>query len=123
MWVYLVAGVLLGLIPGMIARNKGHSFIAWWAYGIVFFIPALPHALLLKPDIEAVNHTKGRKGLKKCPFCAEWILRNATNCSYCGKNLTSLTKAYDDGWHEPDFHKDQQGTEANVLRPPSERGP
>lgn len=100
MWIYLTICVILGIIPGMIAKNKGHSFIAWWAYGVILIIPALPHALLLKPDPEGLKNKKARKGMRKCPFCGEWTTKDAAICLYCGKNLTSLTKAYDSGWHD-----------------------
>lgn len=80
----------------------------WWAYGAILIIPALPHALLLKPDIEALNRKKAKKGMRKCPFCAEWTPKNSEICLFCGKNLTSLTKPYDKGWHDPDPPKDQQ---------------
>ena len=108
MWIYLVICVLLGIITGFIAKNKGHSFIVWWAYGAILIIPALPHALLLKPDVERRDRKKKRKGMKKCPYCGEWTTKNSEICLFCGKNLTSLTKAYDNGWHDLDLPKDQQ---------------
>jgi hypothetical protein len=33
----LIVALLLGVIPGMIAHSKGHSFIAWWMYGAALF--------------------------------------------------------------------------------------
>lgn len=45
----LVLAAVLGVIPGMIASRKGHSFGMWWLYGALLFIVALPHALLLDP--------------------------------------------------------------------------
>ena len=48
----LVLAVLLGLIPAMVARSKGREFLLWWIYGSLLFIVALPHALLLKPEIK-----------------------------------------------------------------------
>ena len=41
---------LLGVIPGAIAKNKGHSFGVWWLFGAVLFPIALPVALILKPS-------------------------------------------------------------------------
>lgn len=119
MWAYLVICVILGIIPGIIAKNKGRSFIAWWAYGVILIIPALPHALLLKPDIEKIDQKKARKGMRKCPFCAEWTPRNSGICLFCGKNLTSMTKAYDNGWHDLDPLKDQQAIGSNGLLDPA----
>ncbi|MBN1146814.1 MAG: hypothetical protein JXA78_06135 [Anaerolineales bacterium] len=41
---------LLGLIPGLIARSKGRSFLTWWFFGATLLPVALPMALLLKPQ-------------------------------------------------------------------------
>ena len=46
--VSLAIAVVIGLIPAAIAASKGRSFFAWWIYGALVFIVALPHALLLK---------------------------------------------------------------------------
>lgn len=96
--VYLFLAALLGIIPGTIARNKGHSFIAWWVYGVLLFIAALPHSLLIKTDPEGLEYQNAKKRLKKCFFCGEWIQSDARICRFCGKDTTSLTKACDEGW-------------------------
>lgn len=46
----ILAGALIGVIPGMIAQRKGYSFFAWWFLGAMMFIFALPAALILKPN-------------------------------------------------------------------------
>jgi cytochrome c-type biogenesis protein len=53
----LIALTLLGLIPGILARQKGRNFYDWWFFGSALFIIALPVALLMKPK-------KNRKGQK-----------------------------------------------------------
>ena len=113
--------ILAGMIPGMIAKNKGRNFIAWWAYGTLLIIPALPHALLLKPDIEELNRQKARNGFKKCPFCAEWVPKNTGICTYCGKSLTSLTKAYDSGWNDPGSPDGRHKTDAHDPLHPAQK--
>ncbi len=47
--VWFVSGVLLGLIPAVIAFRKGGSLLRWWIYGSLFLMAALPMALMLKP--------------------------------------------------------------------------
>lgn len=46
----LIIAAIVGLIPAAIANNKGRSFFAWWLYGFLLWIVALPHSILLKPN-------------------------------------------------------------------------
>lgn len=46
----IFTAALLGVIPGMIAQRKGHSFFTWWFFGAMMFTFALPAALILKPN-------------------------------------------------------------------------
>jgi hypothetical protein len=79
----LVVAVVLGIIPAMIAKNKGRSFGVWWLYGAALFIVALPHALLMQTDPAAL-------GQRKCPYCAEFVKREARVCRYCQRELPEL---------------------------------
>lgn len=66
---WIVAALLLGLIPGLIARSRGETFFNWWLFGVFMFILALPMAIM----------TTG----KKCPACKTRINRQATLCPAC----------------------------------------
>ena len=80
MEVFLFA-VLLGLIPAMIASNKGRSFVGWWIFGAAIFIIALPAALLAKPA------TGEGSPFRKCEYCAEDIKAEAKVCKHCGRDV------------------------------------
>jgi hypothetical protein len=67
----LLFAALLGLIPAIIARKKGRSFVSWWIYGTLLLIVALPHILLAR---DRANY--------RCPYCAEWVRREATICAH-----------------------------------------
>lgn len=53
----LMFAALLGCIPGAIAQSKGHSFVAWWFFGWMLFIVALPCSLMLKTRNEQPTAT------------------------------------------------------------------
>jgi uncharacterized paraquat-inducible protein A len=89
MEVFLLA-VLLGLIPAVIAKGKGRSFGLWWFYGAALFIVALPHSLIMKANIQAIEDQQLSEGMQKCRHCAEFIKADAKVCRYCGRDVQHI---------------------------------
>lgn len=97
----LFFAALLGIIPAMIASKKGRNAFAWWLYGAVIFIIALPHALLLNASL--------KPGERKCPYCAEFIKAEAKVCRFCGKDLPELVAGKWGSKEEYEIWKKKQG--------------
>jgi cytochrome c-type biogenesis protein len=65
---YLLIGFLvltvLGLIPALIARNKGRNFFDWWIFGAGLFPIALPVSLFIKPRENDLDKESGKDSME-----------------------------------------------------------
>ena len=71
-----VIAIVIGTVPGFIARSKGRNFFLWWLYGFAILIVAMPHSILI-----------GNVKRKKCLFCETELDVDAVACNVCGRDL------------------------------------
>lgn len=93
LFAWLCFTALLGIIPAYIAARRGRSFPAWWLYGTLLFIVALIHSLLLSKPANLIAEEASKRGLAKCPNCAEWIKSEARVCKHCRLPVTEKADA------------------------------
>ncbi|MEF3696432.1 zinc ribbon domain-containing protein [Desulfolutivibrio sp.] len=85
---FLVLWIGCGIAAAVVASNKGMNTAGWFVLGFFFGPIALIVALVL-PKAGA------GAGEKKCPYCAEYVKREAIICKHCGRNIAPA----DDQFH------------------------
>lgn len=84
-----VVWVFGALLAGHMAYNKGRSQVLYIVIGLVLSpIVALLMISFSQPNPTALQEREIKKGiLKRCPSCAEAILKAATVCKHCGRQV------------------------------------
>jgi len=85
--VAIVGDLVLAVIPALIAQSKGRSFSEWYVYGVLVFLVAFIHSLILNPTESSQRQRLVDEGYRACPFCDEMIRSSAVVCRHCGRDL------------------------------------
>lgn len=86
----LVIWTLFGIASAIVAKRKGRNGCGWFLLGVLFGPFGLILALVVSSDNEALSKAKLESGqMKKCPYCAELVQREAIKCRFCGSALSA----------------------------------
>jgi hypothetical protein len=104
---WIIAWLALAIGAGAIASSKGRSGFGYFVLGLFLPLIGLLIAIGMAPAQPAaqstmVRHRAPHEGEKKCPACAEWILRDAKKCKHCGELLPDPTAADRAEWKKAD---------------------
>lgn len=83
----LIISAFLGLIPAFIAQSKGRPFLLWYIYGVLLFLVALIHSIVISKSDEQKNDELKSQGYKECPYCKELVKPGATVCPHCQRDI------------------------------------
>ncbi|WP_127011201.1 hypothetical protein [Veillonella sp. CHU594] len=79
---YAILSIIL-LLPANIAHRKGKSFSLFAIYGILLWIVAIIHSIMMSSNKVKAEPDK----YKVCPYCGETVLKVAKKCKHCHEML------------------------------------
>ena len=90
LWILL--WIVLSALVGAYANSKGRSAIAYSLLSLILSpIVGIILAIVAEPDFDKLEKRAVSAGKhRKCPYCAEWVKKEANICKHCGKELAKI---------------------------------
>lgn len=85
--IYVFIWIGLGIVGAMIASSKGNNGCGGFVLGVLLGPIGLLIAFFSSDNENAKREKDGYT--KKCPYCAEYVKKDAIVCKHCGRTFST----------------------------------
>jgi hypothetical protein len=93
----IVTNIICALVGVLIWERKGGDSFGAFLLGVFLGVLGLLILAVSQPRQKEIDRVARRRGLVRCPWCAELIRPEARVCRYCGHDLDAASELAADG--------------------------